>query len=140
MNKRIKKKKQRNAELELGNLCFGNSRGKFQVDRDWNKEFQMFLEECSFDSYGYFENDDIKYKEFIKSGEFENDIFIINPYYWGDDYEKQIKPNFVYKPTNLTISWYKYPFRDSYMNKYISRKEFKEILEKCKESFKKIGC
>lgn len=44
----------------------------------------------------------------------------------------------VYKPLNFTISWYKYPFRDSYMNKYISKNEFKDILKKCEESFKMI--
>lgn len=47
------------------------------------------------------------------------------------------EPNFVYKPTEYEIDWYKYPLRDSYANKELTLEEFKEILNKCKESIKK---
>ena len=43
-----------------------------------------------------------------------------------------IQPNFLYKPTNLEINWYKYPLRDSYSNREFNEEELKEI-------FKKIG-
>ena len=44
------------------------------------------------------------------------------------------KPNFYYKPNNFQIQWYKYPFRDSYMNKKITVKEFSKIINKCIDS------
>lgn len=135
MNKRIKKKKMKMelTHIELGNLLFGNSRGKYQVNREWSKDFYDFLEECCFDSGCYYEGN----KEYInKMGGFENEVFIVNPYYWGLNEEKAKQPNFIYKPLGFNISWYKYPFRDSYMNKYISKEKFKEILKECKKSIK----
>lgn len=68
---------------------------------------------------------------------FENEVFILRPYYWGDSEEISKKPNFVFKPTGLEISWYKYPFRDSYANMPISRKELMEIIDQCKKSLSK---
>ncbi len=44
---------------------------------------------------------------------------------------KIIKPNFLYKPTAFEIQWYKYPFRDSYMNINLSVSDFSEIVDKC---------
>ena len=43
-----------------------------------------------------------------------------------------IQPNFLYKPANLEINWYKYPLRDSYSNRPFTEEELKDI-------FKKIG-
>ena len=55
--------------------------------------------------------------------------------------EKAALPNFVYKPTGLEISWYKYPMRDAYSNQDVSVVEFAKILEDCKQSMKEItGC
>ena len=45
-----------------------------------------------------------------------------------------IKPNFLYKPTGFTISWYKYPLRDSYMSEPLTVQEFAAIIDKCIES------
>jgi len=39
--------------------------------------------------------------------------------------------NFIYKPTDLHIQWYKYPFRDSYANREISRTEMLKIVAEC---------
>ena len=108
-------------DLELGNLCFGNSRGNFLIPRD---EFQ-----------------DPFYKEFldiIKLDPYDRcstDVFEMRPYYWGDDEEILKLPNFVYKPENITISWYKYPMRDSYCNQDITLEKFREILKACVESY-----
>ncbi len=44
------------------------------------------------------------------------------------------KHNFIYhegKPDEFWIDWYKYPFRDSYCNREISKEEFKNILKDC---------
>ena len=41
------------------------------------------------------------------------------------------KPNFLHKPSGFSIQWYKYPFRDSYMNQPISLEQFREIITDC---------
>lgn len=40
-------------DIELGNLLYGNSRGEYQVPRDWQDEFVDFLVKNGFDSRGY---------------------------------------------------------------------------------------
>lgn len=62
--------------MELGNMFFGHSRGKYPIDRDIFQDvfFDLFIYECNFDSYGYTENG--------KYG-FENDVFKIMPYDWN---------------------------------------------------------
>ena len=45
-----------------------------------------------------------------------------------------VKPNFLYKPTGFSISWYKYPLRDSYMSEQLTVAQFTEIIDKCIES------
>lgn len=128
--------------MELGNLIFGNSRGKFEVPRGISEDdfiiqemFIEFMYEIGLDGYGYIENDKLKeYK--TERGGFENNIFVINPYYWGEDESITEEPNFIFKPTGLEIDWYKYPLRDSYSNKEFNLKEFKDVMKKCKESVK----
>lgn len=202
--------------MELGNMLFGNSRGRFEIERGEGFEDELFrlLVIISPDNYTY-------------ADEFENYIFHVFPYYWGDctcgyekaerefcektkhedgcyhiqydslpddfsskykeselwrekylkplykkfgfdtegtdwwygcavrctcSYEKKwekffdeyshkkdcpiVKPNFLYKPTNFEIKWYKYPLRDSYMNQDISLDEFRKIIDSCIESLK----
>ena len=137
------------SHIELGNLLFGNSRGNFRVPREWVEHFLRLTEYLHMDSYGFY------YDSYTKSigsctevipnekynsaylrddGGFENDTFLIKPYYWGDDEDESEKPNFVYKPTGYEIDWYKYPFRDSYSNFDITEKEFIEIIENCLKS------
>ncbi len=117
--------------MELGNMIFGNSRGEYEVDRGWQDIFITLLDELKMDYHGE---------------EYENDTFAVFPYYWGDcecpeDIEHKpdclaIKPNFLYKPTGFEIKWYKYPFRDSYMNQNIKRSEFMKIVQACIDSIK----
>lgn len=69
--------------MELGNMMFGNSRGNHPVDRGMQDEFYSYMEEMGFDGYGHHDGSD-------ERGIFENDVFWIMPYYWGDcscDYE-----------------------------------------------------
>lgn len=47
-----------------------------------------------------------------------------------------VKPNFLYKPTDFEIQWYKYPFRDSYTNQPITLDEFRVIIDSCIKSVK----
>lgn len=41
-----------------------------------------------------------------------------------------VLPNFLYKPDNLEINWYKYPLRDSYSNRLFDEQELKDIFAK----------
>ena len=53
---------------------------------------------------------------------------------YADGHKKQcglVKPNFLHKPTEFEIQWYKYPLRDSYMNQNITLLEFKNIITQC---------
>lgn len=112
--------------MELGNIVFGNSRGKYPIDREkYNELFHTFLRECSFDTYGYHE----RYKE-----TYDNSVFRIRPYYWGDDVDIMELPNFTFKPLNLTINWYKYPLRDSYSNISLNFIDFEKMLLVCKKA------
>ena len=52
---------------------------------------------------------------------------------------KLVLPNFLYKPTGLQITVYKYFFRDSYCNIDINLPMFTEIIDKCIESLKIKG-
>lgn len=45
-----------------------------------------------------------------------------------------VRPNFLHKPSGFQVSWYKYPFRDSYMSEDLSVKEFAKIIDSCIES------
>lgn len=131
--------------MELGNWAFGNSRGEFPVDRNWQDMFVQHLLDMGFDGYGIWENPELE--KFIvdvpsKIGQsmkrFENDVFTLMPYYWGEDETIAKLPNFIYKPTGFELCWYKYPLRDSYMNQQISYQELDDIMKKCKESINKI--
>ena len=73
---------------------------------------------------------------------FDNGVFMMNPYYWGDAEDLMDFPNFIYygssEKDNIEIRWYKYSFRDSYMSKNISYSEFCDIIDKCKASLNNI--
>jgi hypothetical protein len=64
-------------QIELGNLFFGHSRGEFHIDRDkYQNLFCKFLRKMGFDNYGC--------KEGYDNWEFDNDVFHVQPYYWGE--------------------------------------------------------
>ena len=67
-------------------------------------------------------------------GGYENDVFAIRAYYWGDDVEECARPNFRYKPTGLEIRWYKHPFRSGQMSQKLDETEIRKIWRKCIES------
>lgn len=117
--------------MELGNLLFGNSRGEFPVERgEFENIFQVLIDELGDKIYPLF----------------KNDVFQFSPYSWdsdcecvGDEHDPDcllIRPNFIYYPAKLEISWYKYPFRDSYSNKKFTQKEFFYAILDCINSLK----
>jgi len=121
--------------MEIGNLLFGHSRGEYKLEnRDLVncKDWQELLYVCECDSYGCTED----FSHETERGGYENDLFCINPYYWGEDKNLMEMPNFLYKPTGFEIRWYKYPFRDSYMNQNLTDRQIKVIWKKCAEYVK----
>jgi len=138
--------------MELGNLIFGNSRGEFPVNREWQNMFVEYLHELGFDGYGMpndvdrngkssldFMEKEIKGSDGNTFYKWENEVFSIMPYYWGDDDEIAELPNFIYKPTGFELSWYKYALRDSYMNQNLTYQELELLLKNCVTSMKKTG-
>lgn len=118
--------------MELGNILFGNSRGEYLIaDRKSFEDILIpLLQKVGLDERGYSENGYIN----NTGATFDNDIFTIRPYYWGDDESIAELPNFIYKPSNIEINWYKYPLRDSYINTEITIEDFRDIIHKCIES------
>ncbi|MBD5584000.1 MAG: hypothetical protein HDQ88_02875 [Clostridia bacterium] len=125
--------------MELGNLIFGhhdtnNLCEKYVIDREtFQGMFHKFLESIGFTIYGYTETDELC-KKLNYEGLFENDVFLIRPYYWGDDEDEMAKPNFVYKPGNVEISWYKYALRDAYCSHDLTIEQFRTMLDECTKS------
>ena len=120
-------------DMELGNILFGNSRGLYHVEprEEYQDAFCEFLESIGCDCYGW--------NHRIAGNKTETDMFIVRPYYWGEDEAMAVLPNFVYKPTGLEISWYKYPMRDAYSNQDVSIEDFKKILSECAKSMSNDG-
>ena len=85
---------------ELGHMLFGNMTGcHVPLNRSAVEEAFRPLFDVGFDEYGYYRNN-----------LFSNEIFEINPYWWGDpDDERAAKPNFLYKPTGFEIRWCQLP-------------------------------
>ena len=116
---------------ELGNLLFGNSRGEYRLERERNQDvFNNFLYDNGFDGYGHYQ-DEVEANE---RGGYTNETFEINPYYWGENEDEANKPNFIFKPTGLQISWYKYPLRDSYSSEPLTTEQLRKILADCAKS------
>lgn len=120
-------------DMELGNLMFGNSRGTYAVEprEDYQDAFFEFLNANGYDGHAV-RVDDLVPDPYC----FENDVYIIRAYYWGEDEEIAALPNFVFKPLGLEISWYKYPMRDAYSNQDVPMDVFKAILKVCEFSMK----
>jgi hypothetical protein len=126
--------------MEIGNLLFGNSRGNVPIPRGaWQTSFQMFFENLGLDSYGYVPRNASDYLKAhqTKYGGFENEVFLVQPYYWGEDDEVACLPNFVFKATGYSLQWYKYPLRDAYASFELSFEDFVTMLKTCLNSIKK---
>ena len=104
---------------------------KYQLNRGECQDlFGKFLLKNGFDGYGYYDGD----KGRNLRGGYTNSTFEINPYYWGEDVTEMQKPNFIFFPKDIEIYWYKYPMRDPYASKELSRKQIKKMLKVCQES------
>ena len=111
--------------MEIGNMLFGHSRGKYPVERDLCEPLMTPL----WDALPFPSPDCIE--------EYETDVFVVRPYYWGDKEEMARLPNFLHKPTGFELRWYKYPLRDAYVNQKIPLHKFRMIIDECVASIKK---
>jgi hypothetical protein len=62
---------------------------------------------------------------------FSNDFFTIRPYYWQDEEEEFMEPNFEIPSENFELDWYKYPFRNSYSSEKLTPKRWNDLIQKC---------
>jgi len=115
-------------DMEIGNLLFGHSRGAYKFpDREIvdSTEWRALLNVLGVDLTGRTLETHPYHNE---RGGYEDDQILINPYYWGDDPEEAAKPNYRDKSIGFEIRWYKYPFRDAYMNWHMSAEELKRYF------------
>lgn len=94
------------------------------------EEWQNLLQKCSCDDDGICSDE--LHKNILNG--YENDVFVIIPYYWGDDEDIIILPNFIYKPTGFALRWYKRPFRSTYMSQNLTSEELKQMWTDCAKS------
>lgn len=111
----------------------------YPIDRSGQCEdiFLAWLQSHGFDDYGnWLDTRLIPYID--ETGRFENAVFALFPYYWGDDEVLQSVPNFVYKPDDVRICWYKYPLREAYANRPLTEEKLADILDVCSKSLKQL--
>lgn len=105
---------------------------------------------------------DISEATLIKQGEdssmpaygtyFENDVFEMNSFWWGDCNCEEIhpqedpfyishdptcqggKPNFKHKKTGFSVEWYKYIGRSMEWDKSITKSDWRKIYNECMDS------
>lgn len=123
-------------EIIKDNMLFSFSLGGYIIPRDdkWDDRFASFFTKFAMDYHGH--SIIGKYKPGIiinNRGGISTAKFDVFPYYWGDDESEELKPNFIYYPTDFEIRWYKYPLRGAYCNKPITYEEFDQMLSDCEE-------
>lgn len=102
-------------------------------------DFLKMLNSVGFDSCGEIWENRLRRSTIVIKGKrenieiFENETFLIMPYYWGNDSKLCELPNFVHKESQLILSWYKSPKKGIKCNKEISVEEFTSILDDCKK-------
>lgn len=113
-------------DVEMGNLIFGQgltSLRAYSIDRNEYEEIFFELVNKLFKDP---DND-------VYCSDFENDVFAYHYFRYSEDTDDDT-PNFVYKPDNVEITWYKYPLRDSFCSHDLTVDQFKDMINKCIES------
>jgi len=113
---------------ELGNLCFGLSRGEYAIDRDTHARiFEPLFDALDPNGAGY-------------GVEWDNDVFEMHQYWWGDEEAPEAgRPNFRHKASGYEARWYKYPWRDSYCNQDLDALALRLIVAECVASLEGDG-
>ena len=69
------------------------------------------------------------------ANEYKNDTFEVRSYYWGDNEDKAVLPNF--QCGDFEVRWYKYLGRGMSMNKSLDANEFFDIIDRCIKSVRR---
>lgn len=118
------------------------------VPRNWREDrFCEMLDLIGCSNYGYVESKDhplASYETKFEDGDtdahyvIDTPLFTIRPYYWGDSHDIYPLPNFVYKPWDFEIKWYKYPMRDAHANIALTDDDFILMCETCEKFVRKL--
>ena len=115
--------------MEIGNLLFGYSRGAYPFPDRAIADSDEWLALCGvlgIDSHGCTEKDNPHRSD---TGGYDDGVICVNPYWWGSgDESRADEPNFLDRRIGLEIRWYKYPFRDSYMNWQMGAESMKKYF------------
>jgi len=144
-----KGRKQQQYEPELGQMMFGNVYDEFDLG-----EHEQYVARKLYDlseTLGKMNPEEQAHGllggEWGYGQDFKNDVFEMHHYYWGDctcgaeEAEEErphdptcpiVLPNF--RCGEIEIRWYKYIGRGMTINQKVTRKELKEIFQKCRES------
>lgn len=103
--------------LENWEKCNFDNNLHYTINRKFQYFFIQCIEKLGFNNYGdYFFKDKKNIYESNDNEYYENEIISISSYYWGENKSELKRHNFIYKPYNIIIDWYKYPLRSAICN------------------------
>lgn len=129
------------SEIELGQGLFSNTPLQ-EFDADWASNGLEAIADVIAESRGILNTSDRL--TFNSGGEpFDNEVFSMSAYCWCEGgktgHQNECPPNFYYKPTGLTITWYKHAGRGITSNmEELSAKAWHGIVHVCIESIKQV--
>ena len=120
--------------MELGQLLISNANYE-KYEADWATDGLRMIAEVISESRGLDANGWNELTSNSGGDEFVNDVFEMRSYCWCEgegQHENGCPPNFLYKPTGLIITWYKYSGRGTTSNKkYPGARTWSEIINHC---------
>lgn len=121
-----------NNNLELGNIAFNTNKNQNYRCPNYIVALLFYLNK-QLERVMFNKNQKEYESPFMNTGNyFENDIFKVQAYSWNDDIEQEY--NFLYKPENIKISWYKYLGRDTTINNLYNPNIIINMFDKCLNS------
>ena len=92
-------------------------------------EWTVLLRACKADCYGWADENENEY------GGYHNEFFDIRPYTEWSGYKEDPVPgsNFEFRPYDLHMNWYKYPWRDPQCNKEMRVQQVLDVFRLCIE-------
>jgi hypothetical protein len=132
------------AYTEIGQILLTNTE-TLAYEADWATNGLQAIAEIIAEQRGHVQ-DKYGYGPLLTSNEgdheFDNKVFTMRTYCWCDGatkgHEESCPPNFIYKPSGLTITWYEHAGRGVTANiEWLSALEWHRIINKCIESVAK---
>lgn len=123
-------------------VCETDEPGTHGIPRDWREDmFGQTLDAIGINIYGYRDEEDGRDTAWLAKYEVDGDcgdglpphyeirtpLFVIRPFYWGDDDEVYRLPNFEWLPWHLEVSWYKWPLRDARSNLSLTDDDWRDM-------------